>query len=264
MSPGRDGDVTRLPRGAGILAWRQVADAIEEDIRSGRVAAGAQLPTEAALATRYGVNRHTARRALAALAAKGLVRATRGSGTFVEGAALLYPIAARTRFSEIVQRGGREPGGRLLAASSVAADPAIAEALGLAAGVDVLRLETLRSADGVPISFATSHLPLPRFAELPTLLREDLILSAAFERLGAGQYRRRETRISARPVRAPETDRLELALGRVVLVVDSLNVDQAGAPIQATLSIFAADRVEIVVEEPEGDGPAAQTASSGR
>jgi hypothetical protein len=51
------------------------------------------------------------RRALATLAERGLVRAERGSGTYVETGRLAYPLRSRTRFSEIVGAGGREPRG---------------------------------------------------------------------------------------------------------------------------------------------------------
>jgi GntR family phosphonate transport system transcriptional regulator len=200
------------------------------------------------LAGRFGVNRHTVRRALAALAAEGLVRAAQGSGTFVEDRPLPYPIGPRTRFSEIVARGGREPGGRVVWSGTVAADAFVAGALKIGAGSPVLQLNTVHSADGAPISSATSWLPLPRFGGLDAALAEGLTLSAAFARYGAGDYRRAETRISARPAAPEEAERLELAPGRVVMIVDSVNVDREGIPVQATVATFAADRVEIVVE----------------
>jgi GntR family phosphonate transport system transcriptional regulator len=98
----------------------------------------------------------------------------------------------------------------------------------------------------VPVSFAIAHLPLPRFAGIE-VYRADSI-SAAFERYGVGDYRRATTRITARNAEAEIAARLELAPGRAVLVVESVNVDAAGVPIQATTAFFAADRVEIVVE----------------
>ena len=65
----------------GVALWRQVADEIERGIADGRFAAGTKLPGETEIAETYRVNRHTVRRALAALAERGLVRAERGSGT---------------------------------------------------------------------------------------------------------------------------------------------------------------------------------------
>src|SRR6202171_6411641 len=96
---------------SGVALWRQVADGIERGIASGTFAAGERLPGEMEIAETYRVNRHTVRRALATLAERGLVRAERGSGTYVEAPRLAYPLRSRTRFSEIVGAGGREPDG---------------------------------------------------------------------------------------------------------------------------------------------------------
>ena len=88
---------------------------IERAIADGTYPAGSRLPGEIEIADRFGVNRHTVRRAIAALAERGLVRAERGSGTYVEARRIPYPIRSRTRFSEIVGTAGREAGGRLIA-----------------------------------------------------------------------------------------------------------------------------------------------------
>ena len=114
---------------SGVALWRQVADGIERGIAEGRFAAGERLPGETEIAETYRVNRHTVRRALAVLAERGLVRAERGSGTYVEAPRLAYPLRSRTRFSEIVGAGGREPRGQLVAASEEpATEPAPAPA----------------------------------------------------------------------------------------------------------------------------------------
>src|ERR1700749_594420 len=102
---------------SGVALWRQVADGIERGIADGTYAAGEKLPGEMEIAETYRDNRHTVRRALATLAERGLVRAERGSGTYVEAAKLAYPLRSRTRFSEIVGAGGREPRGQLIAAT---------------------------------------------------------------------------------------------------------------------------------------------------
>lgn len=243
----RDASVT-IRRGEGVSAWRQIADAIRGDLASGAVAPGSRLPTEAELAKRFGVNRHTVRRALAGLAADGLVRTTQGSGTFAEAPPLAYPLSARTRFSEIVAQGGRDPGGLVLGASTEPADDATATALGVAPGDPVLEIATLRSADGVPLSFARSRLVLPRFAGAEAILARGATWSETLAALGAADYVRAETRIAARAAVAEEAARLEMAAGRTVLVLDSVNRDARGVPIQATTSVFSADRVTIVVD----------------
>ena len=237
-----------LARGGGIAAWRQIADELAAEIGAGRLASGAQLPTESQLATRFGVNRHTVRRGLAELAQRGLVRATQGRGTFVEAQPIRYPIGPRTRFSEIVSRAGREAGGKLLATAILAADARIAASLGIAEGASVVRLETLRFADATPISFGSGYFPLPRFEELAEAYRAEGAITPALAACGIDDYRRLETRISARPASAEEAALLDLAPGRLLLVVDSVNVDEEGRRIQYTHAQFSADRTELVVE----------------
>src|SRR6201997_558234 len=102
---------------SGVALWRQVADGIERGIAEGRYVAGERLPGETEIAETYRVNRPPVRRALATLAERGLVRAERGSGTYVETPRLAYPLRSRTRFSEIVGAGGHEPSGKLIDAS---------------------------------------------------------------------------------------------------------------------------------------------------
>ena len=92
---------------AGVALWRRVADHLERAIADGRYPVDTRLLGEIEIAQRLGVNRHTVRRAIAALADRGFVRAERGSGTYVEPPRLRYPIHSRTRFSEIVGAAGR-------------------------------------------------------------------------------------------------------------------------------------------------------------
>src|SRR5262245_13541044 len=86
----------------GIAIWRHVADSLERAIAAGEYAVGSKLPAEKEIADLFRVNRHTVRRALAALAERGLIRSERGSGTYVEAHRIAYPIGSRTRFTEIV------------------------------------------------------------------------------------------------------------------------------------------------------------------
>jgi GntR family phosphonate transport system transcriptional regulator len=236
-----------LDRLGGVSAWRQIADRLEAEISAGILAEGAKLPAEAALAERYGVNRHTVRRAIAMLAEKGLVRASRGSGTYVEAPPLAYPISERTRFSDIVAAEGRLPGSQLLGSERLAADAAIARRLAIAIGEPVIRLETLASTNGVPLSCGTHHFPAARLPRIADDYAQTLSITRALKAGGIPDYLRRETRITARPASPAEAVALDLVAGRPVLVVEALNVDPHGMPIQTTSSIFAADRVEIVV-----------------
>jgi GntR family phosphonate transport system transcriptional regulator len=233
---------------SGVALWRQVADGIERGIADGRFAAGERLPAEMEIAETYRVNRHTVRRALAALAERGLVRAERGSGTYVEAQRLAYPLRSRTRFSEIVGAGGREPRGQLIGASAEPATRELARQLGLKTAAPLIRIEALRLADRTPICVGTTWLSEDRFPDAGRVYERVRSMTKVLEHYGVRDYRRASTRVTAAIVDASDAARLDLALGRPVLVVDSTDVDAGGAPLLTTRARFAAERVEFVVE----------------
>lgn len=230
----------------GIARWRRVADGI----RALAAEQGGQdrLPSEAELAGRFGVNRHTVRRAIGALAAEGLVRSERGRGIFLRATPerLAYPIGARTRFSENISRQSREPAGRLIGATLEAADSKVAAALGLKVGAAVHRMETLHVADGVPLSVSTSWFSAERFPRIVPAYAETGSITKALEAQGLADYRRRATHVTAERVSPGDAAHLGLAADALLLVAEAINVDAQESPIQRARTRFPTDRVELV------------------
>ncbi len=249
--------LTRTPRGSsnknhllvrGITLWRCIADDFEQMILVGKYDNGERLPAESEIAARYGVNRHTVRRAIAELGARGLVRTERGSGTFVKTDKLDYRIGQRTRFSEIVAAAGHEAEGRLQGHRLEPASEDIAGRLGLKPGDAVVRLEIVRASDRVPISIATTWLDGQRFCEAAKIFRRVRSITRMLEHYGISTYRRKWTRIGATFTDAVDAGRLRLSVHRPVLVVESLDVSPTDEPILTTRGRFAADRVALIVE----------------
>ena len=233
---------------SGVALWRQVADGIERGIAEGRFAAGEKLPGEMEIAETYRVNRHTVRRALATLAERGMVRAERGSGTYVETRRLAYPLRSRTRFSEIVGAGGREARGQFIDAAEEIATRELARELGLKSGAPLIRIESVRLADRAPICVSTTWLSAEQFPNAGRIFANLRSMTQLLAHYGVRDFRRASTRITAGIVDATDAARLDLALGRPVLVVDSTDVDTGGRPIVTKRSRFAAERVEFLVE----------------
>jgi GntR family phosphonate transport system transcriptional regulator len=244
----RDTAMTATADAAGVTLWRRVADGLERAIAQGTYASGSRLPGEVEIAEQFGVNRHTVRRAIAALAERGLVRAERGSGTYVEARRIAYPIGSRTRFSEIVGSSGREAGGRLMASVIESADREIAGRLHLKTGASVIRIDALRHADRVPICIGTSWLPADRFADAPRIYAAKRSMTRTLAHFGVRDYRRASTRMVAGLADAADAMWLGLAPGRAVLVVDSVDVDLDGRPVVTSHARFAAERVEFTIE----------------
>lgn len=232
----------------GIMLWRCIADDFEQMILIGRHANGERLPTEIKIAARYGVNRHTVRRAMAELAARGLVRSERGSGTYVKTDKLPYRIGERTRFSEVVAAAGHDADGRLQGHRIEPAPSKIAERLGLEPGISVARLEIVRAADRVPVSVATTWLPAEPFHDAAKVFRRMRSITRTLAHYGISQYRRKWTSITAGFTEAVDAGRLRLSVHRPILIVESLDVGPDERPLLTTRSRFAADRVALFVE----------------
>jgi GntR family phosphonate transport system transcriptional regulator len=232
----------------GVALWRRIADDIRLDIVGGKLARGDRLAGEMALAERFGVNRHTVRRALAVLEEEGVVRSEQGRGTFVDRARRLsYRIGKQTRFSEGLAGQTRSLERRLLSSRIENATALIAKALRIKAGAKVVRLETLSLADGQPLSRATSWLDYRRFADFPERFEKGRSVTAAFRASGIADYARATTHISARHADAEETKLLQLAPGAILLVSESVDAEADGTPIQYGLSRFPAERMELIV-----------------
>ncbi|HEY0247676.1 MAG TPA: phosphonate metabolism transcriptional regulator PhnF [Gryllotalpicola sp.] len=248
---------------SGYSAWRLIAEELRSEIIDGGIPAGARLATEGELAERFGVNRHTVRRAVAALTEDGLVVARRGSGTYVaEHAVLVHRIGMRTRFTDSLGARGGSAGARLLESVREAPPAEVAARLGIPGGAgdpgepgepgesgrEALRLETVRTVDGRPVSRGTHWLAAELAPEFAEAFRRSGSVTAALRAAGVDDYLRASTTIGARHATAVEAEELELAVGAVVLVVRGLDVLPDGTPLLYGITRFAAQWVELDVE----------------
>lgn len=235
----------RLPR---VVMWQRIAEVLTAEISAGSFAPGARLPTETALAERFGVNRHTLRQAIGALSDAGLVSVQHGRGTFVRPAPVLeYPLGARTRFSEILSQQSRLAEGELLSSREQPASAEVAAALRLAPESPVIILEILRRVDGQPVSLKTAHLPAARFRGIDIAFRETHSLTASLRRFGVADYTRDSTRILARLPSPDEAVLLRQRATEPVLVMETVDQDEAGVVVEYGIARAASERLQILV-----------------
>ncbi len=238
-----------VERRVGVALWRQIADRIRQAINLGEFGDSSMMPPEMQLAERFGVNRHTVRNALAALASEGLVQAVQGRGTMIlRKDRLHYPIGRRTRFSEGLQGQADRIAFESLGSGRIAAPAEVAEALGIPIGTACITLETIGSADGVPLSRASHVFAGDRFATLPDLFAQYGSITRALADLGIEDYTRRSTDVIARHALADEVGELKLTPGAILLETVAVNGDADGIPFQFSRTRFSADRIKLRIE----------------
>jgi GntR family phosphonate transport system transcriptional regulator len=235
-------------RTKGIAVWHQIAAALREEIRMKMYALEGRLPAEKELASRFAVNRHTVRRAIAELEEQGLVRVEQGRGTFVVAGVVDYSLGKRTRFSENLRRLNKEPSREILQMLREPSTAQIARALGLSIGSQVLRIDTRNRADGQVISITAHYFSQRRFPDLMEVFEETKSVTKAFTRLGVTDYLRQRTSITARLPDAQEARLLEIPKNQPVLVAEAINVDAGGKPLEYGISRYAANRLQFVID----------------
>ncbi|MBB4184531.1 GntR family phosphonate transport system transcriptional regulator [Sinorhizobium terangae] len=238
-----------VERQTGVALWRQIADRIRLSISNGDYDATGMVPPETVLAQEFGVNRHTVRSALAALAEEGLVRAVQGRGTMIERKdRVSYPISRRTRFSQGLGRQVKEIATRLLGHAEVPASGEIAAALAVSPGAVLIELRTVSSGDGRPLSTSVSYYPAERFPRMAEEYSRLGSVTKAFAAHGLDDYVRVSTELVARHADAQELSLLKLSPGAIVMEAQSVNADLDGKPVEFSRTRFAADRMKLRIE----------------
>lgn len=227
--------------------WTDIHDTLTAEIARGHYPPGTKLPSETTLAARFGVNRHTVRHALAALAKAGTVHARQGAGVFVSAAPADYPLGRRVRFHQNIAAMGRTPSRSFTRIETRPADPAEAEALDLPQGSAVHVVEGISMADGVPMAAFQSVFPAAPFPDLPGHLQRTGSVTATLEACGVRDYTRATTRLTAELAPPTLAARLQTSAGAPVLRSVSTNVDAEGRAVEFGTTWFPGERVTLTV-----------------
>lgn len=138
----------------GRLKHERIVEQLAKEIQSGRLAHGAQLPGENALAARFSVSRNTVRQALTELGNQGLIATHSGKGSFVTFDD--RTIDDRLGWTRALADQGVET---KVVRIALVEEAELAERLGLESA-ELIAVDRLRSiVDGSPISFERSRVP---------------------------------------------------------------------------------------------------------
>lgn len=237
-----------MPRNA---IWKSIADTLLAEFAEGLYQPGDKLPTEATLAARFGVNRHTVRHALASLSEAGVLHSRRGAGVFVAAKPTDYALGRRVRFHQNIAASGRTPSRRISRLETRPCTAKEAEALALQQGTTVHVVEGVSLADGQPLAAFRSVFPAARFPGLLAAMERTPSVTAALSAEGLTDYTRAETRLTAKLAPPVLALTLQIKEGAPLLRTVAINVDGQGVPVEFGTTWFSGDRVTLTVT-PEG------------
>jgi len=140
----------------------RVANAIRDQIHSGRLPRGSRFCSEVELAKQIGISRPTLREATRILAREGLIEIRHGAGTFVsEGYGhVTGSLDSMTSMSTVIREFGAEPQVRALKIRREGADADVSKALGIAEGSPVAAIERVRLMGNRPLAIAQEYIML--------------------------------------------------------------------------------------------------------
>ncbi|MEL6136497.1 MAG: phosphonate metabolism transcriptional regulator PhnF [Cyanobacteria bacterium J06628_6] len=233
--------------------YLQIAESIRKRIDEQTYQLGERLPTEAKLAAQFGVNRHTLRQAVSVLRQEGILHVEQGRGTFVAARPIRYPIGSRVRYNEALRAQGITAQSQIIKCTEAQADDSVAQSLKVQVDMPVAVIQRLSSADDVPICVSTGYFPLHRLPNLLSPVSLDGLettgsISRWLRDYHGCDHIRRETSVSARPVKAADAKLLGLPLNQPILLVESINVDQTGQVVEYGVTRFRGDRMELVFQ----------------
>ena len=234
---GEGGEAVEPPR------YQRLAEDLMARLRAGEFPVGSMLPTEIALASAYGVSRHTVRAALDRLESLGLVRRLQGSGTSVAG------IEPADRFAQEVSALDQllqyPENTRLfpLRAARVTADDSLAARLRLPAG-DWVRIDGVRRVKitAPPISLATIYLRAAYADILDDVGAGSEPVYAQVAAKHALRISEVAVEVSATSVDVATAQVLDVEAGTPGLLVERRYLDQYGRVFEVSSSLHPAER----------------------
>lgn len=147
--------------------YQEIADELLSEIRSGKFAVGAMMPTEMELRERFGVSRHTIREAIRQLDEMGFLIRQAGLGTIVKASEANATYTQSIESLDALLRYPPDTTLEVLSSDPVSATPALAETLGCKEGDDWMRISGIRSLkdQGKPICWTDVYV-IPEYASI--------------------------------------------------------------------------------------------------
>jgi GntR family transcriptional regulator len=232
----------KLDKKSPIPLYYQLAERIREQIQSGILKPGEQLPSERDLSEQAAISRMTVRQAAAYLVREGVLVVKPGVGTFVAEPKLAHNTLHLLGFTEeIMQRGGVVTS-RVLEHDIAVPPASVVAGLNLGPEEQVVKIVRLRCCEETPLLLETIFLP----ARLcPGLAYEDLATKSLYALL-VQQYmlhlnHARQT-LEATVANQYESQLFGINPGTAMILLEGVTYDYQDQPVEYFKAVYRGDR----------------------
>ncbi|MEN8076822.1 GntR family transcriptional regulator [Clostridioides difficile] len=142
---------------------------LKELIDSGEIKQGELLPSENKLCEKFNVTRMTVRSAFNNLVKEGYISRKRGIGSIVLVNRISDNIGAVESYTKEMVNKGYNITTKLISLTIVEADNLIKDKLNLELGENVWEVKRVRYAEGCPVSYMITYMPVKMFPNLKRL-----------------------------------------------------------------------------------------------
>lgn len=243
MKPSTLGYDQRLP------LYQRLREEMLAKIAAGEWSPGAPIPTEAELTKLYGVAIGTVRKAVDTLVSEGLLLRSQGRGTFVRRPN--FDASLARFFRQVNASGGREiPSSRILSKQLQKPSKAVAKALALKSGEQVLRMERLRVIDDRTLFHEEIWLPASRFIvllDIDSTTFGDLLYPFYEKQCGQCIASARET-LTVGSADAEVARTLSIEPGNPIVIIERTALGYDRSPLEYRLSRAAANNFHYQID----------------
>lgn len=237
---------TAMPNTQAATKYQIISQFYSEQIASGKLQDGQQLPTEEALCNLFGVSRATVRKALDDLAYQGYILKKHSKGSFVRAGVASMCLDSLQSFTEEMARRGLSVSSRLMRVTLENAGPLAAAKLDIAEHSKVYVVERLRLVEGEPMAIEKVLLP---YFYCPDLSRHDL--SSSLYRLLEKEYGLRLARanqiLEAALASKREAELLSIVPKSSVLKIERTSCLANNRPLEYAISSYRGDKYKFYV-----------------
>ena len=228
-----------------LPAYAQVAGILKQRISDGTFQPGARLPSEAAIAKRFGISAMTARKAVGLLAEEGLVSRVQGLGTFVRRLKFTHSHFQLDELRKLFKDRERLSV-RIVNAKVLEAGEELGKRLHLKKEDSVILVERIILHDKAPLLFHRGFARAdPESPFLETMLDTDVLTGLFLEESIPG-FKKAELRLLPSCLDKREAEFLQLAEGQSIFKLEHVYYDSTELPLAFGWFLIAPEKMPLV------------------